>query len=161
MPAVALTLPAHADPAPELAGLFLQSCIPYAGDPPALRAWAAKAGLPQVPDPARAIFLHGAPGTVFDASLPPEKYVLVSSDDGLCATVTNKAEGTAVIAALEADLKTAGVAFRLAIERDDRQVAQIHDREYLATKNGRGWRILVATVKDPQGGQAMLTAAPE
>ncbi|MDR3535654.1 MAG: hypothetical protein P4L71_04060 [Acetobacteraceae bacterium] len=154
-------LPAWADPPPQLAGLFMQSCMPYAGDPAGLRAWAAKIGLPQVPDPARAAFLHSAPGIVFDASIPPEKYVVVSSDDGICATVTNQAEGSAVVTAVEDDLKLAGVQFRLAIERDDKQVGQIHNREYLATKNGRSWRILVATVKDPQGGQAMLTAAPE
>lgn len=156
-----LATAARADPAPELAGLFMQSCVPYAGDPAALRSWAVTTKLPQVPDPARTVFLHGAPGQVFDASLPPEKYVVVSSDDGLCATVTNQAEGSAVVAALEDDLKTAGIAFRLAIERDDKQASQIHHREYLATKNGRGWRILIATVKDAKGGQAMLTAAPE
>jgi hypothetical protein len=156
----ALALPARADPAADLAGLFMQSCMPYAGDPAGLRSWAAKIGLPKVPDPARGAFLHGVPGLVFDASVPPEKYVVVSSDDGLCSAVTNHAQGAAVVAALEADLQTAGVAFRLAIERDDKQVQQIHDREYLATKNGHGWRILVATVSD-QAGQAMLTAAPE
>jgi hypothetical protein len=160
VPAWAAT-PAADGPAPQLAGLFMQSCMPYAGDAAGLRAWANKTGLPTVPDPASKIFLHGAPGTVFDASLPPEKFVVVSSDDGLCAAVTNQAEGDAVVAALESDLKMAGVAFRLAIERDDKQVPQIHNREYLATKHGRGWRILVATVKDAKGGQAMLTAAPE
>jgi hypothetical protein len=159
-PAFAAT-PDATGPAPQLAGLFVQSCLPYAGDPAGLRAWAAKTGLPTVPETASKIFLHGAPGTVFDASLPPEKFVVISSDDGLCATVTNQAEGDAVVTALEGDLKFAGVAFRLAIERDDKQQPQIHNREYLATKNGRGWRILVATVKDSKGGQAMLTAAPE
>ncbi len=153
--------PARADPPPQLAGLFMQTCMPYAGDPTGLRAWAAKIGLPQVPDPARGAFLHGAPGIVFDASIPPEKYVVVSSDDGICATVTNQAEGDAVVTAVEADLKFADVQFRLVIERDDKQFPDIHNREYLATKNGHSWRILVATVKDPKGGQAMLTAAPE
>lgn len=153
--------PARAAPATELAGLFMQACLPYAGNPGELRAWAAKKGLPQVPDPARAMFLHGSPGVVFDASEPPEKYVLVSSDDGLCSAVTNQVRSQPVIDALEADLKGAGIAFRLAIERDDKHVSEIHDREYLAVKNGHGWRILVATVRDPQGGQAMLTAAPE
>jgi hypothetical protein len=139
----------------------MQSCIPFAGDAGGLRAWAARAKLPTVPDPASKIFRQGAPGVVFDASLPPEKFVLVSSDDGLCATITNQADGSALVRAVETDLKLAGVAFRLAIERDDPHQTQIHNREYLATKNGRGWRILVATVKDPKGGQAMLTAAPE
>ena len=154
-------LPARADPAPQLAGLFMQACLPYAGDAAALRDWARKTGLPEVPEPARKIFLHGAPGTVFDASVPPEKFVLLSPDDGLCAALTNQAVGADVIRALESDLTAAGIAFRLAIERNDKAVPEIHDREYLATKNGHGWRILIATVKDPKGGQAMLTAAPE
>ncbi|MBN8905804.1 MAG: hypothetical protein J0H99_04085, partial [Rhodospirillales bacterium] len=106
-------------------------------------------------------FLRGAPGLVFDASLPPEKFVLLSPDDGLCAALTNQAVGTDVIRAVESDLTAAGIAFRLAIERDDKTLPDIHNREYLATKNGHGWRILIATVKDPAGGQAMLTAAPE
>ena len=63
--------------------------------------------------------------------------------------------------ALEAGLHRAGLAFRLVIERDDARISAIHDREYLATKNKRGWRILAATVKDDKGGEAMLTGAPE
>ena len=37
----------------------------------------------------------------------------------------------------------------------------IHDREYLAAQDKLGWRILAAVVKGDQGGEAMLTAAPE
>jgi hypothetical protein len=158
---VAGITPARAEPAAELTGLFMQACLPYAGNPKELRAWAAQKSLPEVPDPARTMFLHGAAGVVFDASVPPDKYVLISSDDGLCSAVTNQAKSQAVIDALESDLKGAGIAFRLAIERNDKNVSEIHDREYLAVKNGHGWRILIATVTDPQGGQAMLTAAPE
>ena len=158
---VATIAPARADPAAELAGLFMQACIPYAGNPKLLRAWASSTGLPELPEAARRLFLRGAKGTVFDASVPPGKYALISSDDGLCSAVTNQANGSAVVAALETDLRAANIAFRLAIERDDKQENQIYDREYLATKNGHGWRILAATVRDPQGGQAMLTAGPE
>ena len=155
------TAPAHAEPAAELAGLFMQACVPYAGNPKLLRAWASSKGLPELPEPARRLFLHGAKGTAFDASVPPEKYVLISSDDGLCSAITNRVKGQAVVQALENDLRAANIAFRLAIERDDKQENQIYDREYLATKNGHGWRILIAIVRDPQGGQAMLTAGPE
>ncbi len=135
--------------------------MPFAGNPSALRAWAGKTGLPAVPEQARAAFLHGAPGQVFDGSTAEGKLVLVSSDDGICSVVTDQAVQQAVVDTLEAGLNRAGAAFRLAIERDDKNLPEIHDREYLATKDGRGWRVLVATVKDPKGGEAMLTAAPE
>jgi hypothetical protein len=150
-----------ADQSAALAGLFMQSCLNFAGDPAGLRAWAASKGLPPVPEQARKAFLHGAPGQVFDASDNEGKFVVASSDDGICSAVTNKVAQSALITALETDLRQSGIAFRLVIERDDKNIPDIHDREYLATKGGRSWRILMATVKDPSGGQAMITGAPE
>ena len=142
-------------------GLFVQGCLPFAGNPAALRDWAKQAGLQPVADQARAAFLHGAPGQVFDASVAGTKLALISSDDGICSAVTDQATTNQVSDALEAGLTRAGLVFRLAIERDDTRVSAIHDREYLATKDKLGWRILEATVKDDRGGEAMLTAAPE
>jgi hypothetical protein len=118
-------------------------------------------GLPQVPDQARTAFLHGAPGQVFDASAAGTKLALVSSDDGLCSAVTDRATEQPVTDALEAGFRQAGLTFRLVIERDDANVTEIHDREYLAARDKRGWRVLEATVKGDKGGEAMLTAAPE
>ena len=152
---------AHAGAPEELVGLFIQGCLPFAGNAPALRAWAKDTGLPPVPEQARAAFLHGAPGQVFDGSIAGVKLALVSSDDGICSAVTDQATQQAIADALEAGFRQAGLAFRLVIERDDSRVSQIHDREYLAAKNKRGWRVLAATVKGDTGGEAMLTAAPE
>jgi hypothetical protein len=152
---------AHAGAADELVGLFIQGCLPFAGNASALRDWAKRTGLPAVAEPARAAFLHGAPGQAFDASAAEAKLVLVSSDDGICSTVTDQATRQAVGDALEAGFRQAGLNFRLVIERDDAKVGAIHDREYLAAKDGRGWRILAATVKDDRGGEAMLTGAPK
>ncbi|MEI7711084.1 MAG: hypothetical protein WCI94_06605 [Rhodospirillales bacterium] len=157
-------LPAQAaDPAApnQLAGLFVQGCLPFAGQPVALRAWATQHKLPELPDVAARRFLHDAPGRAFDGSAPGTKLVLASSDDGICSVVTDKAVSAAVATALEAGLKQAGATFRLAIDRDDTGAKALHFREYLATRAGRSWRILAATVNDPAGGQAMLTAAPE
>jgi hypothetical protein len=145
----------------QLAGLFMQSCIAYAGNPAGLRNWARDTGLTELHDPARAAFTHGAPGQVFDASNPSGKFVVVSSDDGLCSVLTDQASGRLVVGALESDLTASGITYRMVIERDDARIPELHNREYLATKNGRSWRILAATVRDPQPGQAMLTAAPE
>jgi hypothetical protein len=152
--------PARADAATELAGLFMQSCLSYAGDPAGLRAWAKRTGLPAVPEPARAAFLHGAPGQAFDGSSDAGKFVLVSSDDGLCSVATDQTTQQPAVDALETGLRQAGIAFRLVIERDDATISTIHDREYLATRNNRSWRILLATVKGDKGGEAMLTSAP-
>ena len=152
---------ARAGAADELVGLFIQGCLPFAGNAPALRDWAKRNGLPPVAEQARVAFLHGAPGQVFDASAAEAKMVLVSSDDGICSAVTNQATGQAVGDALEAGFRQAGLGFRLVIQRDDAKVSAIHDTEYLAAKDGRGWRILAATVKDDKGGEAMLTGAPE
>jgi hypothetical protein len=156
-----LPVAARAGAPEELVGLFIQGCLPFVGNPPGLREWAIRAGLHPVPEQVLAAFLHGAPGQAFDASAAEAKLVLVSSDDGICSAVTNQATQQAVGDALEAGFRQAGLAFRLAIERDDARVSAIHDREYLATKNAVGWRILAATVKGESGGEAMLTAGPE
>lgn len=163
--ALALIGPALASAAPadgprQMVGLFVQGCVPFAGDAARLRHWAEALGLAEAPPEIRTAFLHGAPGQVFDGSNGSGRFALVSSDDGLCSVVTDRAEGPALTEALEAGLRQAGLAFRLVIERDDKNEAAIHDREYLATRNGRGWRILEATIKGAEG-QAMLTAGPE
>jgi hypothetical protein len=152
---------ARADPPDELAGLFMQGCMPFVGNPRALREWAGRIGLPPVPEQAQAAFLHGAPGKAYDASAAGTKLVLVSSDDGLCSAVTDHAAEAPVTAAVEAAFRQAGLKFRLVIERDDAKVGAIHDREYLVAKDKQGWRVLAATVKGEAGGEAMLTAAPE
>ena len=143
-----------------MVGLFIQGCLPFVGAPASLRAWAKQIGLPEAPEQAEKAFLHGAPGQVFDGSNDLGKFVLVSSNDGLCSVVTDKASTAALTSALEAGLRREEMAFRLVIERDDKSVKSIHNREYLAARKGKGWRILEATVTDGEG-QAMLTAGPE
>lgn len=160
-----LALPAHAstgnEMARQLAGLFLQSCLPYAGDPPALDAWARRMGLAEVPDPARRAFLHGNSGQVFDASNSQGKFVIISWDGGTCADVAQAANGAALVRDLEGDLRRAGLTVALLHDREDPAQKQLRHREYRATKNGHSWRILASWVMDQPEGQAMLTAAAE
>jgi hypothetical protein len=159
--AVAALLPAvaFADPAAQMTGLFVQSCVAYVGNPPALRSWAARNHLTPVPDNVRIAFLHNAAGQVFDGSAPEAKLALISADSGLCSVATDKAQPDALTQALETGLQRAGLQYRLVIQRNDPTTPAIHDKEYLATKDGKGWRIQLATVNG--GGRAMLTAGPE
>ena len=95
---------------------------------------------------------------VFDASNQVGKFVLISDDAGGCSTVAELADGQAVIAALEADLRQAGISFAPGRDADDPEERQLRHREYTASTGTRTWRIVVGTVRDRQGGQAMLTA---
>jgi hypothetical protein len=145
----------------QLAGLFMQGCVAFVGNPTALRAWARRLALVELPAQARETFLHGASGTAFDASNPGGKFVLLSADDGSCAALTDTALGPAVIEALEADLAGASISARLLDEQDDKEEASLRRRDYAARLGTHAWRIRAATVKDGKAGPAMLYAHPE
>jgi hypothetical protein len=144
--------------AKELVGLFMQGCLRFAGDAPGLREWAAHLGLPQLATDGQRAFLDGASGVVFDASNQAGKYVLISEDGGSCSTVAETASGPVVIAELEQDLSTAKVAFVATADEVDREEASLKHREYQASLGRREWLVFVSVVRDPAGGQAMLTA---
>jgi len=155
---------AHAaapDNAAQLAGLFMQSCVPFAGDHTGLRNWARQLNLAEVPEPARAAFLHGAAGVVFDASNATGKFVVVSEDAGGCSALADTANGAEVVKALEDNLRQSGIAFTPGPDTSDPQEARLRHREYTASLGARKWRIVTGTVRDRQGGRAMLTANPD
>ena len=79
--------------AKQVAGLFMQSCIRFAGDKDGLRDWAKKTGLKELPPEAQDQFLYGLPGVVFDASNQDGKFVLVSEDGGSCSTIAETVLG--------------------------------------------------------------------
>ena len=144
--------------AKQVAGLFMQSCVQFAGDKDGLRGWAKKTGLKALPVAVQDRFLYGLPGVVFDASNKDGKFVLVSEDGGSCSVVAEMANGPVVITNLEQDLNDAKIAFKVTAEKPDSEEKVLNHREYQASQGDRGWLLLVSTVKDPLGGQAMLTA---
>lgn len=155
--------PARAEAPPvvnakQVAGLFMQSCIQFAGDKDGLRDWAKKTGLKELPPEAQDQFLYGLPGVVFDASNKDGKFVLVSEDGGSCSAIAEAASGASVITDLEQDMNDAKITFKVTLEKNDAEENALKHREYMATQGDRGWLLLVSTVKDPAGGQVMLTA---
>lgn len=144
--------------AKQVAGLFMQSCVQFAGDKKGLREWAKKNSLRELPTDVQEYFLYGLPGVVFDASTKAGKFVLVSEDGGSCSVIAEMASGPAVIGSLEEDLNEARITFKVTAEKGDTEEKALKHREYLASQGQREWLLLVSTVKDPSGGQAMLTA---
>lgn len=144
--------------AQQLATLFMQSCLQYAGDRDGLRAWAKKIGLKELSAEEQDRFLYGLPGVVFDASNNDGRFKLVSEDGGSCSVLAASASGQAVLQDLEQKLHDAQITFKVTAERPDSVESTLHHREYVAQQGKREWLLLVSTVQDPAGGEAMLTA---
>jgi hypothetical protein len=144
--------------AQQVAGLFMQSCVKFAGDRQALRDWARHIGLQELPTDVQERFLYGLPGVVFDASNKAGKFVLVSEDGGSCSAIAEMASGPRVITDLENDMNEAKITFKVTAEKSDAEEDALRHREYLASQGKREWLLLISTVSDAAGGQAMLTA---
>lgn len=156
-------IPARADDArfvsaKQVAGLFMQSCVQFAGNRSGLRDWARKTGLKELPANVQDQFLYGLPGVVFDASNKDGKFVLVSEDGGSCSTIAESANGPGVISNLEQDMNAAQISYKMTGEKSDLVEQNLQHREYQASQGDRQWLLLVSTVKDPEAGQVMLTA---
>jgi hypothetical protein len=142
----------------QVAGLFMQSCLQFAGDRDGLRAWVKTTKLKELPPTGQDYFLHGLAGVVFDASTKEGKFVLVSEDGGSCSVLAEIASGPAVLTDLEKDMTDAQIAFKITSDRDDAEEKALRHREYTASKGDHGWLLLVSTVKGDTGGEVMLTA---
>lgn len=147
------------DNAAELTGLFMQSCVTFAGSRQGLRDWAAHTGLPELPPQGEQAFLYGEPGKVFDATNSIGKFVVLSTDSGSCSAVAESADGATVMNDLEQALRESGIAFQVTNETDDSVEKSLHHRQYVASKDKLRWQILVGTVRDKPG-TAMLTTNP-
>ena len=155
-----------ADPAPaqdnakQVVGLFLKSCVEFPGDRVALREWAKKAGLPELRDNGADVFLHGLPGAVYDASIKGTRQVLVSEENGSCSAFAPLADGPTVLGDLERILRDSGVKLNIVADKADPKESKLQHREYTAIGAKREWQMLISTVNDPAGGEAMLTVNP-
>jgi cation transport regulator ChaC len=76
----------------------------------------------------------------------------------MAAHVRSLPRGAGVISDLEQDLNDAKINFKVTAEKADAEEKALKHREYQASQGERKWLLLVSTVKDSDGGQAMLTA---
>ena len=157
-PAVAIDV--APDSAARAVALFMQSCVRFAGDTQGLRDWIKTAAYPEVPASRADDFLNGLPGGAYDASGGKLSLVLVSEDGGSCSVVADTVKGAELIDVLEKVLRGAKINFTATDDPPDPQVKDLNNREYAASADQRSWHMLVSTVKDPAGGEAMLTTNP-
>jgi hypothetical protein len=149
------------DAAAQIVGLFLQSCVRFAGDPMGLRDWAVHAGgMRPLPAQGQQAFLNGLPGEVFDASTKAGKLVVISESSGACSAIAESASGTEVVNVLEQVLQLSHINFTMTHEDDDKAETTLHHREYSASQGTREWQMLVSTVKGAAPGEVMLTTTP-
>jgi len=151
--------PAAADAAAQVVGLFMQSCVRFAGDPDGLRAWAPKAGMQPLPAQGQQAFLYGLPGVVFDASTKSDKLVVISENEGACSAMSESASGPLVVKTLEQVMQQAHIDFTMTHEDDDQQEKTLHHREYTASQGTRHWEMLISVVKGAAPGEVMLTTS--
>jgi hypothetical protein len=150
---------ADADAAAQVVGLFMQSCVRFAGDPDGLRAWAPQAGMQPLPAQGQQAFLYGLPGVVFDASTKSDKLVVISENEGACSAMSESASGTLVVKTLEQVMQQAHIDFTMTHEDDDQQEKTLHHREYTASLGDRHWEMLISVVKGATPGEVMLTTS--
>ncbi len=148
------------DNARQAVSLFLKSCVEFSGNRDGLRDWAKKTGLPELPDSGANTYLYGLPGAVYDASTKDGKLVLVSEDNGSCSTFAKRADGPTVLRELERILRESQVKLDIVGDKPDPKESKLLHREYTASGAKRAWQMLVSTVNDPAGGEAILTANP-
>ncbi len=111
----------YTDRATELAGLFAQTCVDYAGDAAGLRAWVAAQGLRPLPREAQHVFLLGplGPGIAYNASGGAGQFFVVSYDDGACTAIGAAINAAALLPALRNELGAPNLSLELAFDRVD------------------------------------------
>ena len=127
----------------QVAGLFLQSCLRFAGDPAALRSWIAAHQLPQVPEAQAPLFLGSiGTGQVFGASTASGKHALVSYDSGACQVIAMAGDASAVQQKLLASLHDLGVAVSRVLARSTPDGSSTQDL-FDATLGSRHWKFSI------------------
>lgn len=145
--------------ADQVVGLFGATCLHFAGDVAAMRAFLTQQSAPQMPAQARDAFLAGRAGQVFDVSYQSTKLALVSLNDGGCEAATEQADPKQVVAVLgQASQENKITLTPLGSQPDPKARAGVVQTAYSVTLGGKPMHVLVSTAPSPP--QAVLTLVP-
>ncbi|MBN8890295.1 MAG: hypothetical protein J0I21_09315 [Alphaproteobacteria bacterium] len=131
--------------AEQVAGLFVRSCMSFAGDPAGLRHWIAANHLPQVPEGQAAVFLGSAgTGEVFGASNRFGKHALVSFDSGACEVIAMAGDAPTVQRTLLTLLGKLGVSVSQVLVRSEPDGSSTQDL-FDAAHGSRHWKVSITS----------------
>jgi hypothetical protein len=153
--------PARADQPAQMVGLFMQSCVRFAGDTAGLRRWATDTGIKPLPPGGQAAFLQNQRGIAYDATNAEGKFVVASGEAGSCFVVAERADTARLTSDLEQALQQAGLTFTVGAETVDPADKTLLHREFRIRKAGHAWRIVLSTGRADSGAHPMLAIAPE
>lgn len=159
--ALLATAPAHAGEADQTVGLFMQSCVRFAGHTARLRQWATETGLKPLPPGGQAAFLQNQRGIAYDATNAEGKFVVASGEAGSCFVVAERADAARLTSDLEQALRQAGIGFTGGAETVDPVDKTLLHREFRVRQAGHAWRIVLSTGPADSGAHPMLTITPE
>ncbi len=127
----------------QVAGLFLQSCMKYAGNAARLREWVSAHRLPQLPADQAAAFLGSlGAGEVYGASNASGKHALVSYDSGACRVLALSGNASDIQTTLLALLRGQGVTVVPVLARAKPDGSSSQDL-FEATLGPRHWRVSI------------------
>jgi hypothetical protein len=145
--------------ADQVVGLFGATCLHFAGDAAALRAFLQQQSAPQMPAAARDAFLAGRPGEVYDVSYQTTRLALVSLNDGGCEAVAEHADPAQVVSLLDQQAQQNGVTLApLGGQGNVKGRPGVQQTAYGVTLGGRPMHVLVSTAAAAP--QAVLSLVP-
>jgi hypothetical protein len=101
---------ASSDGTTQVVGLFIATCVRFAGDPKSVRTFMSEHHVPELNPQGRAIFLRDHVGIGFDASNRVTRLALVSEDNGVCSAFAGQADRSRIGPLLESVAKRQGFA---------------------------------------------------
>jgi len=157
---------AHAEQASDqrslqVAGLFMQTCVRFSGNPAGLRSLLSEKKVPVLPKEVSGRFLGSRPGIAFDASNKFDRLAVVSHDDGSCTAFSEGADGDQAVAAVEKFLEASKIQFRLIDDYPDKRASDLRHRTYEASSGERKWGLMLSTAPTPGRIHVMFTALPK
>ncbi len=151
---------ANVNGADQVVGLFGATCLHFAGDVGATRAFLQEQKAPEMPAKAGDAFLAGRPGKVYDVSFKTVKLALISLDDGGCEAVADQADPAQVISVLTQSARENNVTLApLGTQATPKGRPGVQQTAYGLSFGGRTMHVLVSTAAAPP--QAVLTLVPK
>jgi len=99
---------APSDGTTQVVGLFIATCVRFAGDPKSVRTFMNEHHVPELNPQGRAIFLRDHVGVGFDATNRVTRLALVSEDNGVCSAFAGQADRSRIAPLLESVAKRQG-----------------------------------------------------